>query len=341
MQRPGAAANTVRSTAGCRCTPSAISSTSTGESSSAPTGPGSRWWSGRIALKRCVPRRAPASRAARDSSYVASVWPIAATTPASASWRTASIPPGSSGARVTMRTAPSPAARRAWTEAGSGWVSEPGWWAPERCGLSQGPSRWMPASRPSCTSRASSRTASAIRWGVSVTRLAAIDVVPWARWVSATTAAASAVPRSNDAPPPPCTWRSTKPGTTVASPRSTSGARGGAPSPTSTMRSPSRSSHPGARTRAGVTTCRAARITSGLVVLLEDRATAGRVVVVLATGRPEVPLPDHEPEQEVVERRVGQADRDDQQRLGGDVEVEDVVEQSRREAEAVLDADRS
>ena len=87
----------MRSTAGCRCTPSAISSTSTGESSRAPTGPGSRWWSGRIALKRCVPRRAPASRAARDSSYVASVWPIAATTPASASWPHGLDPAGQLG----------------------------------------------------------------------------------------------------------------------------------------------------------------------------------------------------------------------------------------------------
>ncbi len=64
--------------------------------------------------------------AARVSSYVASVWPIAATTPAAESRRTASIPPGSSGARVTMRTAPSPAASSASTAAGSGDDSEPG-----------------------------------------------------------------------------------------------------------------------------------------------------------------------------------------------------------------------
>ena len=120
----------MRSTAGCRCTPSAISSTSASDSSSAPTGPGSRWWSPRMALKRWVPTEAPASSASRATSYVASVWPIAATTPAAAMQRTASIPPGSSGARVTIRTAPSPAASRASTDAGSGSAREPGWWAP-------------------------------------------------------------------------------------------------------------------------------------------------------------------------------------------------------------------
>ena len=38
------------------------------------------------------------------------------------------------------------------------------------------------------------------------------------------------------APPPPCTWVSTKPGTTVTAPRSRSAGRGAAPAPTaSTM----------------------------------------------------------------------------------------------------------
>ena len=45
------------------------------------TGPGSRVLIGRIALNRCVPTVAPASIAARVCSYVASVWPTAATTP--------------------------------------------------------------------------------------------------------------------------------------------------------------------------------------------------------------------------------------------------------------------
>ncbi len=47
------------------------------------TGPGSRVLIGRIALNRWVPTVAPASIAARVCSYDASVWPTAATTPAS------------------------------------------------------------------------------------------------------------------------------------------------------------------------------------------------------------------------------------------------------------------
>ena len=67
-----------RSAAGWTCTPSAISSTyASGCSSSAATGPGSRWCSPRMALNRCVPTGAPASSAATARSYVASVWPIA------------------------------------------------------------------------------------------------------------------------------------------------------------------------------------------------------------------------------------------------------------------------
>ena len=299
----------MRSRAGCRCTPSAMSSTSTGESSSAPTGPGSRWWSGRIALKRWVPRRAPASRAARAWSYVASVWPIAASTPASTSRRTASMPPGSSGARVTIRTAPSPAARSASTDAGSGVASEPGWWAPERCGLSHGPSRWMPASRPSCTSRASSRTASTIRSRVSVTRLAAIDVVPWARWVAATRSrrvrrtavegrAATAVHVEVDEPGTDgesaevdvrrVRWRALADlddavAVEVQPPR---------------REDPRRGDHLGGCDD-HVRPCCPARASG----------STHRLVVVLATRGPQVPLPDHEPEQEVVDapRRPGRS----------------------------------
>ena len=52
--------NTARTTAGCICTPSQMSSTlHSGESNAAPTTPGARWLNGGIALKRCVASRAP------------------------------------------------------------------------------------------------------------------------------------------------------------------------------------------------------------------------------------------------------------------------------------------
>ena len=102
----------------------------------------------RIALNRWVPTVAPASSAARASSYVASVWPIAATTPAAVSRRIASSPPGSSGARVTIRRCPRGRSSSRVDVAGSGSVSSAGSCAPACAAASQGPSRWMPASTP-------------------------------------------------------------------------------------------------------------------------------------------------------------------------------------------------
>ena len=57
------AANASRRAASAACTPSAIIVTAQAPSSSAPAAPGSRWWNGRMALKRCVPNVAPAASA--------------------------------------------------------------------------------------------------------------------------------------------------------------------------------------------------------------------------------------------------------------------------------------
>src|SRR5680860_1056411 len=59
--------------------------------------------------------------------------------------------------------------------------------------------------------------------------------------------------------------------------------------------------------------------------------------VLLPARGAQVPLADHEPEQEVVDRRVDQADRQQQQRLVGDAEVQHVVDRSCREAEPMVD----
>src|SRR4051794_16456945 len=51
----------------------------------------------------------------------------------------------------------------------------------------------------------------------------------------------------------------------------------------------------------------------------DDAGVGLRVLVVLAAGGLQVPLGDDEAEQEVVDRRVDQAEHDQQVRLGGDV----------------------
>ncbi len=133
---------------------------------------------------------------------------------------------------------------------------------------------------------------------------------------------------------------STNPGTTVAPPRSTTSPRaGGTPSPTATTRSPSRCSHPGARTRVGVTTRAAAddHVRPCCPARASDSPPAGS-----SSSRPGVRrfhLPDDEPEQDVVDHRVAEPDRDQQPRVGRDVPVEDVVEEAGGEAEPVLDAE--
>ena len=62
---PAAPSKASRTTAGCTCTPSLISSSVTArESIAATTGPGARWWMPGIALNACVRMLAPASNAA-------------------------------------------------------------------------------------------------------------------------------------------------------------------------------------------------------------------------------------------------------------------------------------
>ena len=145
---------------------------------------------------------------------------------------------------------------------------------------------------------------------------------------------------SKDAPPPPCTWRSTKPGTTVAVAevevgRARRRAFADLDDAVAVEVQPPRREDP----RRGDHLCGREDHVRPWCPASTSASVHSRLVV-LATGRLEVPLPDHEPEQEVVDRRVAEADRDEQQRLGGDVEVEHVVEQAGGEAEAVLDAER-
>ena len=68
--------------------------------------PGSRWVSGRIALKTCVTVRTPRSKAACASAAVAFEWPSETTIPRAWSASTSSSAPGSSGASVIIRTGP-------------------------------------------------------------------------------------------------------------------------------------------------------------------------------------------------------------------------------------------
>ena len=86
-------------------------------------------------------------------------------------------------------------------------------------------------SGPARTSSANSLTWRSNSAGPAVTREATSVVVPCLR-CSATAVAVSAGDAAEKfAPPPPCRWVSTKPGTTVAAPRSRSAGRGGGPEP--------------------------------------------------------------------------------------------------------------
>ena len=64
------------------------------------------------------------------------------------------------------------------------------------------------------------------------------------------------------------------------------------------------------------------------------------IALLLAPRRAQVPLADHEPEREVVDRRIAEPDQDQEQRSGRDVEVQRVVEQAGREPEPVIDPQR-
>ncbi len=189
------------------------------------------------------------------------MWPRAAMTPRRESRATASSPWSSSGARVTMRTVPSPASSSRSTSARSGARSRVGSWAPQCAALSHGPSRWMPASSPERTSGARPRTRATRRSSVSVTRLATSEVVPWARCVAMTVTASAGSPVVKAAPPPPWQCWSTKPGTRVPR-RCRSAGAGGVPPPAPVTRSPLVSTQPGSTSPAGRATRSAVRITA-------------------------------------------------------------------------------
>ena len=89
--------------------------------------------------------------------------------------------PGRSGASVTIRIASPPAASTASISAGSGSRMSVWSCAPQRTGLSHGPSRWMPATMPRRVASASARTPAISSAGAVVTRLASVLVVPWLR----------------------------------------------------------------------------------------------------------------------------------------------------------------
>ena len=89
----------------------------------------------------------------------------------------------------------------------------------ERCG----PSRWRPR-KPgtfAATAAMPAATASAVIAGVSVISVGSSAVVPNWAWAEQMVRIASTVGLSlSSAPPPPLTWRSTKPGTRMPPPRS-------------------------------------------------------------------------------------------------------------------------
>ena len=121
---------------------------------------------------------------------------------------------------------------------GPGRAAAVGSWAPQRRAESHGPSRWIPAIAPSATSPPSIATPASSSTGVAVTRLASVRrraVRPVERGGPA---GGVRVGVGERAPAPAVQWMSTKPGTTIRSPRSRSGRRGGRPAPTSRIWSP-------------------------------------------------------------------------------------------------------
>ena len=113
----------------------------------------------RIAFRAWVMSRAPAAMARRPVSASASVWPTAATAPASAIRAMASRAPGSSGASVTM--AGEKAARSRSSSSGAGGRSAAAGWAPGRA--RKGPSRWTPRGRAPAAGHSAAASAAAAR----------------------------------------------------------------------------------------------------------------------------------------------------------------------------------
>ena len=183
--RPGADRAASRTSASCTCTPSLIISTATPASSAATDGPGARWLTDPIALNRWVARRRPGRergrRPARTSRRCARPRPPRRRATMSA---ISSSAPGSSGASVTVRTAPWPASSNLASTSGSGASRWAGFCAPHRAVARNGPSRCAPSTRrPRCASGGHpARVARTDRRRVRPSSDTSVRVVPCARW---------------------------------------------------------------------------------------------------------------------------------------------------------------
>ncbi len=200
----------------CRWWPSAITpATRSGPARATPTGPGARCRNGRMAFPRWVNVVAPASTASRTSAAVASVCPMHTHTPRAVSWRTTSVAPASSGARVTMST---PASRdQPLDELLRRRRHQVRGWAPTRAGAIIGPSKCRPSGMAP-TQPGGGPAASVARAAMRVTSSAVMTVGANAVTPYAGSAAATSHSRSGSAvmstPTAPLTWRSMRPGST-------------------------------------------------------------------------------------------------------------------------------
>ena len=189
-----------------------------GPSAAAMT-PGSRWFSGRIALNTWVNIDAPAAIPARASSRVASVCPIDTATLRATSFRIASSAPGSSGAIVMSFSEGSAARRSKDSPQGSRFN---GGCAPSRRGEMNGPSMCIPriaaasvgASSPARVAAASAIApcARSMRSTGDVTAVGNHAVVPSRASFCPIAISASVDAVITSIPCEPLTWRSTKPG---------------------------------------------------------------------------------------------------------------------------------
>ena len=253
--------------------------------------------------------------------------------------RTASRPPGSSGARVTIRSV---AARRrrpaSSTWPGVGCVSSAGSCAPAgsaRATAPRGGGRPAVRRRPAAPARAPGVSS---RSGASVTRLATIVVVPCARWapdhglgrlggagVEGRAAAAVHV-RVDEARARASRRSAPRPAAPAAS------AGTDVRDPLAVDVHPPRREDP---RRGDHTVCGDGHVRHVRLVVSASTSDSSS-----SSSRPGVLRFHHritKRNEEVVDGRVAEPDHDQQQRLGRDVEVEQVVEQAGGEPEPVLD----
>ena len=148
--------------------------------------------------------------------------PTAATAPASTIRRIACQAAGPFGGQGDHPDRAAPAARTRSSSAGSGSRSADSSWAPQRSAASQGPSRWIPATSPVAPARparAPGQQLGRVRGDQRGDhRRGAVPAVQLDGRRGAPPISAGSV-AGNAPPPPPCTWMSTNPGTTVTAPR--------------------------------------------------------------------------------------------------------------------------